>query len=328
MESQQIPQNRKSKEYQKNKLLKINSAKQDPNIIFEDPRKDLKFPETDFLDFSVFSEKLQKNIKLKTYRYLPPENHLTKAILFLFHGLNSSVAHGSHIAKAFSEKGFIVVGFDHRGFGQSEGKSGYLESLETHLADSKLFVKKIMDQYGKDQYKYFLAGLSMGGMTSYRLSLENPELFAGAILMAPAIQHNQSKLILGFVNLMVYILPDWHIFGHKNEGTCHKSPLMTKIMRNDSNTYKGNMCLKTIQVIYEAINSSNKTFENYKCPFIVVQGGLDKLIDPDVGFDLVERSQSEDKQVLFYDNMWHDCWHEEELQDFLPKVINWACQRI
>jgi acylglycerol lipase len=43
-----------------------------------------------------------------------------------------------------------------------------------------------MKIYGNN-IKYFLAGLSMGGMTSYRLSLENPEKFAGTILMAPAI---------------------------------------------------------------------------------------------------------------------------------------------
>ena len=104
----------------------------------------------------------------------------------LFHGLNSSVAHGIHIAQSFADSGFIVVGFDHRGFGQSEGKKGFLENIELHLEDSRTFANKVTELYGKE-FKYFLAGLSMGGMTSYRLSLEQPNRFAGAILMAPAI---------------------------------------------------------------------------------------------------------------------------------------------
>lgn len=40
----------------------------------------------------------------------------------MFHGLNSHIGHGSHIAAALAEIGIISVGFDHRGFGKSEGK--------------------------------------------------------------------------------------------------------------------------------------------------------------------------------------------------------------
>jgi alpha-beta hydrolase superfamily lysophospholipase len=35
----------------------------------------------------------------------------------------------------------------------------------------------------------FALGLSLGGLTSYYLTLENPHLFDGAILMAPAIKN-------------------------------------------------------------------------------------------------------------------------------------------
>lgn len=48
----------------------------------------------------------------------------------MFHGLNSYVGHGSHIAHEFAKNGFCVVGFDHRGFGKSQGKKGYIESID------------------------------------------------------------------------------------------------------------------------------------------------------------------------------------------------------
>jgi len=31
------------------------------------------------------------------------------------------------------------------------------------------------------------------------------------------------------------------------------------------------------------------TFRNYKCPFLIIAAGMDKLIDPDVGKELMER---------------------------------------
>ena len=51
----------------------------------------------------------------------------------MFHGLNNYVGRGAHIASFLSRKGFVVVGFDHRGFGRSEGKGGYIPSLKQHL---------------------------------------------------------------------------------------------------------------------------------------------------------------------------------------------------
>jgi alpha-beta hydrolase superfamily lysophospholipase len=37
----------------------------------------------------------------------------------MFHGLNSYIGHGAHLAEYFSKNGLITVGFDHRGFGRS-----------------------------------------------------------------------------------------------------------------------------------------------------------------------------------------------------------------
>jgi acylglycerol lipase len=35
------------------------------------------------------------------------------------------------------------VGYDQRGFGKSEGKRGYIESIEINIHDAELFIKKI-----------------------------------------------------------------------------------------------------------------------------------------------------------------------------------------
>ena len=44
---------------------------------------------------------------------------------------------------------------------------------------------------------------------------------------------------------------------------------------------------------------------------MIIQGGLDKLVNPEVAFQLYDQSQTkvEDKELLFYEDMWHDVWH-------------------
>jgi acylglycerol lipase len=61
----------------------------------------------------------------------------------MLHGLNSHLGHGAHIANELAENGIITVGFDHRGFGRSEGEPGYAESLDRHVEDSLIFIGKM-----------------------------------------------------------------------------------------------------------------------------------------------------------------------------------------
>jgi acylglycerol lipase len=51
------------------------------------------------------------------------------AVIFMFHGLNSHIGHGAHLAQYFSKEGLITVGFDYRGFGRSQGMQGYIDNL-------------------------------------------------------------------------------------------------------------------------------------------------------------------------------------------------------
>jgi acylglycerol lipase len=57
------------------------------------------------------------------------------------------------------------------------------------------------------------------------------------------------------------------------------------------------MSLSTLDMIVSTMDKSPNTFHLYKCPFIIIQGGLDKLVNPEVAFDLYDKSQtkSEDK---------------------------------
>jgi len=119
----------------------------------------------------------------------------------------------------------------------------------------------------------------------------------------------RKNILYAFAVPLGNVAPRWNVI-KLSGGRCHKGPAMTAYMRSDPNTFTDKMCPSTIKMILTASDESNKTFEHYTSPFLVIQGGIDKLVDPDVGFDLMERSPSKDKTHLYFENMWHDIWHE------------------
>jgi acylglycerol lipase len=148
--------------------------------------------------------------KLRTYRQnsqaTPP-----KAVLAMFHGLNSHMNRFGHVAHYLASRNITTVGYDYRGFGKSEGDRGYIENLQTHLSDCEKFIDLVKKIY--PETPLFVSGLSLGGLTAYHMSLRHPELFKGAVLLAPAlmpsIQHsNKIQMLISFLQILGFLLPN------------------------------------------------------------------------------------------------------------------------
>ncbi|CAD8069120.1 unnamed protein product [Paramecium sonneborni] len=305
------------------KLQRINTAQQDEKYRKPNPCQ-IVFPEENFIEMIVQQE--GKQIKLNTYRF--PAVTKPKAIVFMFHGLCAHINHCAHIAQKMAQEGFLIVGFDHRGFGKSEGLRGYIESLEIHLQDSRLFIQKVMELQGNSNLPIFLSGQSMGGMTAFRLAiLGNIPNLKGIILYAPAIKSLFSGLFIGTIQFLGYLIPKYKLVKPKR-GQTTKNPQITEDLMKDPYTYQQELLPKTISTVTVSMKESESMYRQLNTPWIVIQGGIDKLVDPDLAQILERESPSQDKTVLFYENLWHDIWHEEEIQDIIPKVIQWLNQRV
>ena len=70
---------------------------------------------------------------------------------------------------------------------------------------------------------------------------------------------------------------------------------------------KNRLPIRTISTLLDAMQNSQYTFDQYSSPFMMIMGGRDKLIDPQVAFELFNKSKTpeKDKDILFYEEMWH-----------------------
>jgi acylglycerol lipase len=170
----------------------------------------------------------------------------------------------------------------------------------------------------------------MGGLASYYLTLTHHHLFKGAILMAPALKNQVGSFLVGLSSCLKSLLPEHTKLTPPVYGKASRNPAITDFVKEDPYAYKGRVNLSTAAFLTTTMDSSPATFHNYKCPFLIVQGGCDKLVNPMVAFELFQFSPlpEEEKDILFYEGMWHDIWHEPEIWEIVNHVINWIENKI
>ena len=58
-------------------------------------------------------------------------------------------------------------------------------------------------------------------------------------------------------------------------------------------------------------------------------GGVEKLVDPFIGEDMMKECVNvQDKEYLYYENVWHNIWGEDEIHEIIPKMVQWINKRI
>ena len=279
------------------------------------------FPETNFCQFSVKNG--LENLNLVTYRYCLSKDPI--CVVILFHGLNSHLNSGAYMAQKLAENEICVVGFDQRGFGRSDGMKSYIKSLDILISDSKVFVELIKELYPNKPI--FIGGHSMGGLITYRLTLENKNICNGSIYLAPALKSLVGNFVTSIGILLGKVIPTIKTFKPRREQGS-KSEFSVKMIKHDPLTYNEGARMISIKAILEAMRDCENTFKDYDANYIMFFGGQDKLVDPESGFTMHKQSKSNDKTLYFYENLYHDVWHEEEMFDIVPKVLDWIKNRI
>ena len=146
-------------------------------------------------------------------------------------------------------------------------------------------------------------------------------MFDGTVLMAPALSLSAEaapkfSTYSLLASLFGWAIPNsYKVTNMKYEDNCRNANY-GEYCANDEHYLKEGVKFGTIVALKEFMGYSRETFPEYDRPFMVVHGGCDKIIDPQIAFDLYSMSKTpeEEKEILFYERMFHDVWHEPEIE--------------
>lgn len=165
--------------------------------------------------------------------------------------------------------------------------------------------------------KIFMCGMSLGGAIAFNISIKNPKLANGLILLSPSIRENTMHypLLKKLTILLSFFLPYQRLLkSSARNGSKYK---LDDYSKKDPYIYHGRLWAKTIQEILFGMGRTKKLYKQLTSPYLLVQSGSDKLVDPFACLDLEKASPSQDKTTVIIHGMWHAVWFDDHVYDVI-----------
>lgn len=251
-----------------------------------------------------------RGLKLFTCRWLPVGIE-ARALVFLCHGYGMECSEfmkgvGVRLAKA----GYGVFGVDIEGHGKSEGMRCYIRSFSLVVDDCVAFFKSIREREEYEGKPRFLYGESMGGAVALLIHRKEPEIWNGAVLVAPMCKISEKlkppQLVVSVLTRLAHVIPTWKIVPTRDiVETGFKDPLRREEIRSNPYTYLGKPRLRTGLELLNASMYLEERLDEVTLPFLLLHGEEDAVTEAAVSRHLHQVSRSPDKTLNMYAGMWH-----------------------
>ncbi|KAM7265138.1 hypothetical protein ACFE04_002821 [Oxalis oulophora] len=277
-----------------------------------------------------------RGLKLFTRSWLPNNDTPPRGIIFMVHGYGNDISWTFQATPIFlAQKGFACFALDLEGHGRSDGLKAYVPNVDLVVKDCEFFFNSIKQDIKFQSLPCFLFGESMGGAICLLIHLANPDVFNGAVLVAPMCKISDK------------IKPNWGItkvltFAAKFLPTLAVVPTEDLLLKSvkvkekqiiggmNPMRYRGKPRLGTVVELLKVTDYLSENLSNVGIPFIVLHGSADVVTDPDVSRALYEEAKSEDKSIKIYDGMLHSLLFgetDENVEIVRRDIIEWLNDR-
>jgi acylglycerol lipase len=255
-----------------------------------------------------------------------PEESL-HAVLLVVHGLGEHCGRYMNVVNHFVPLGYAVYGLDHIGHGKSDGIREFVERFEDYTNTLTFFYDIVKGRH--PSVPIFLLGHSMGGLIALYYLLDHQPDFKGAVISAPTIKISDSiarvTIIIG--KILSALAPKAGLLALEANGISRDPEVVTAYI-NDPLVFQGKTSARLAAELLKAMLRVTAEADKITLPFIVVQGGEDKLVEPTGAQMLYDKASSKDKTIKVYDGLYHEVFNEPERAGVLKDVEVWLSEHV
>lgn len=250
-----------------------------------------------------------------------------RGLVCLVHGLGEHIGRYQVDAAALTQAGYILAGFDQRGFGRSAGRRGHTPSLDAYFDDIDRFLEATQRRF--PQAPTFLYGHSMGGILVLAYTpLRRPPV-VGVIATSPglksSIEAQKAKVLL--VKMLGSILPTLTLQSEIDAQMLSRDPRVAEEYINDPLVHTavtagwGKAMLQAVALAYQQA-------PNFPVPLLLMHGADDQIAYPEGSQRYASLAPQEKLTFQMWPGFKHELHTDTEKALIFAAMTAWLNERI
>lgn len=245
-----------------------------------------------------------------------------RAALLIVHGLAEHSGRYGNLVNRLVPAGYAAYGVDHYGHGKSAGDRVYVDRFGTYIETLECYQSMI--QSWQPGLPLFLVGHSMGGLIGAYYLLDHQTGLAGAVLSGPAVKipSNISGATILVGKTLSALAPKTRLLPLE-AAAISRDPEVVKAYVTDPLVYTGKMTARLSAEMLKAMQRVTAEASKITLPILILNGGADRLVDPEAARMLFAGVSSVDKKLIIYEGYYHEVYNEPEREIPLNDVEIW-----
>lgn len=245
-----------------------------------------------------------------------------KAVVCFVHGIGDHSSRHTHVAEAFTNKGFVFYTADQRGHGKSEGQRGHFPSPELILLDIDLLLQNARKSF--PGLPIILYGHSMGGILVLYYALKRKPDIAGVISNSAGLHNALQKkpLLIIAARVLGSLFPHMSISNGLDLNGISRDPVMLQAYKNDPLIHdRITMGLGKVM-----LGVTNRTLENagsFPLPLLIMHGKAD-IITYASGSEAFAAALPGKCSLILWEKAFHEIHNEPEKNEVMSAMTEWA----
>ncbi|MEO7117186.1 MAG: lysophospholipase [Caldimonas sp.] len=250
-----------------------------------------------------------------------------RGTIVIVHGLGEHIDRYGHVAAALNERGWRVVGYDHRGHGRSPGARGRLVAGDDLLFDLAHVIDAVRAEVDGP---LVLLGHSLGGLVAARCvagGLESPapawhRAVDALALSSPALGIPMTPLQRALLAVLGRIAPDLAVGNGLGAASVSRSATTVASYGSDPLVHD-RVTARLTRFIVDGGERVRSLASRWVVPTLLLYAGSDRCVLPSASATFAAAAPKEVVTAREFAPLFHEIFNEPEQAEVLSVLVAW-----
>lgn len=239
--------------------------------------------------------------------------------VFIIHGICEHSGRYDYFVKRLNEAQISVIRYDLRGHGKSDGKPGYIKSFHDHIND----LQQVVNKHINKDVKNVLFGHSMGALIGHLYMVSNPKVDYYIASGGPTDYLKAVRV----ARMIGYKWIGWLKLKNQFEGKLSRDKTIEDLYQRDSLNLKKYYIRLAGEMFISGVKYLNKNLYKNDLPILILHGGDDQIVPPEMSKRIYEHLQTTDKTLKLYEGAYHEILNETNKDEVIEDILGWLNER-